>query len=159
MPADDEIRSALSRRGRGGVLLLLMCGGAALLTSACSMSFPITGFMADRTPTGSIDGSAGLLTKELDQEDWRRAKAALGVALDPQGNGASVAWDNPRSGARGSFVAIAPPFSKADSICRAFQAHMAPSVRTEHVFAGSACRGPDGEWALADAKEVPKAKT
>ena len=31
----------------------------------------------------------------MDAEDWRRAKSALDTALDPQGNGASVAWDNP----------------------------------------------------------------
>jgi surface antigen len=122
------------------------------------MSFPISGFVADPSPTGSIDRSAALLSRELDQEDWRRAKAALAVALDPQGNGAKVAWDNPQSGAKGSFVAVAAPFSKSDKICRAFRAHVVPDAKIDRSIEGSACRGSDGDWVVADAKEDKKAK-
>ena len=59
------------------------------------------------------------------REDWRRAKSALDTALDPQGNGASVAWDNPTSGAKGSFLPLAQPYPKDDGICRPFAAHLA----------------------------------
>jgi surface antigen len=135
-----------------------MCCAAGLATSGCSLSFPISGFVTDAMPTGSIDRGSALLSKELDQEDWRRAKSAMAVALDPQGNGASVAWANPQSGAKGTFVAVAPPFPKSDQICRAFLAHLTPDPSRDRDVQGSACRGSDGDWIVADAKELKKAK-
>ena len=41
------------------------------------------------------------LSSELGPEDLRRADGAMAVALDPQGNGAPVNWDNPQSGDQG----------------------------------------------------------
>src|SRR5438067_2431449 len=54
------------------------------------------------TETGSIAKRPSSFGPDLGDEDWRRARAALGVALDPQGNGKPVKWDNPESGLRGS---------------------------------------------------------
>lgn len=121
------------------------------------MSFPIGSF-ADATPTGSINGASTLLTRDLDQEDWRRAKAAMEVALDPQGNGDSVPWANPATGAKGSFAAAAPPFPKHDKVCRAFLAHVLSDGRTERRVQGSACRDGTGNWAIADAEQLDKGK-
>lgn len=126
-----------------------MCCGVALFASGCAMSFPISGFVSDTTPTGSIDRQAAVLSRDLDQEDWRRAKAALAVALDPQGNGALATWANPSTGAGGSFTAAAPPEPQGDKICRAFRARLAPSGRPERDIAGSACRDGSGEWSVA----------
>ncbi len=81
----------------------------------------------------------------------------MAVALDPQGNGASVAWENPASGARGSFVASAAPVARADAICRAFRAHMVPEASAGREIDGSACRNTDGDWAVKQAAEVGKA--
>lgn len=130
-----------------------------MLASACSLSFPMQGFVSDRTVTGSIARPDALLYKALDQEDGRRAKAALAVALDPQGNGESVAWDNPQSGAKGSFVAVAAPFAQADKVCRAFQAHVIADAGPERAVDGSACRDDGGEWSVADLRELKKAKS
>lgn len=115
------------------------------------------GFISDRTATGSIARPDALLFKALDQEDGRRAKAALAVALDPQGNGESVAWDNPQSGAKGSFVAVAPPFAKADKVCRAFEARVIADAGSERAVDGSACRDDGGDWAVAELREIKKA--
>ena len=134
----------------------MRCCSLALLstsTAACSLSFPITGFKGEDGATGSIDRAAGMLSPALDREDWRRAKAALAVALDPQGNGTGVAWQNAASGAKGSFAALAPPFLDHDRICRTFAAVVTPKTQTEHRVAGSACRESDGAWALRDVKE------
>ena len=136
-----------------------MCGGGALAASGCSLSFPIAGFVSDPTATGSINRSSALLNRELDQEDWRRAKAALAVALDPQGSGASVIWSNPATGARGSFAAAAPPVAKADAVCRAFAAEVTAAKGTPRHVNGSACRGRDGDWAVAEAREGAPAGT
>ncbi len=75
------------------------------------------------------------------------------MALDPQGNGASVAWDNPQSGAKGSFVALAPPFLENDRICRAFKASVSAAPAGQRRLGGSACRTDDGDWVLAEVKE------
>lgn len=130
-----------------------ICLGFGLSTGACSVSFPLSGFANDDGPTGSVNRSAAALSPALDKEDWRRAKAALAVALDPQGNGSNVAWDNPQSGAKGSFVALAPPFLEKDRICRAFKANVSASSRSDRSLGGSACRNADGEWILAEIKE------
>jgi surface antigen len=82
----------------------------------------------------------------MDGEDWRRAKSALDTALDPQGNGAQVTWDNPKSGAKGTFVPLAQPYPKDDGICRAFTARVDVQGRGSNVLRSSACRRNGGEW-------------
>ncbi len=133
------------------------CCSLALLSismPACSVSIPISGFKTENeAPTGSIDRSAGMISPALDREDWRRAKAALAVALDPQGNGTGVLWQNTASGAKGSFAALAPPFLDHDQICRTFTAMVAAKAQPEHRIAGSACRESDGAWVLRDVKD------
>ena len=132
-----------------------VCGLAliASATAGCSLSFPIAGLKADDGPTGAIDRSASLLSPALDREDWRRARAALSVALDPQGTGGAVSWHNPQTGAHGSFAAPSPPFVDQDHVCRAFDAAVAPASGSSHQLSGSACRDADGDWSLRDARE------
>ena len=146
----------LTRPSAGMQLLLVrvvLCAFVALPASGCALSFPLAGFTTDQTATGSIGRSDALLFKALDQEDWRRAKAAMAVALDPQGNGASVAWDNPTSGAHGRFVAIANPVARADAVCRDFKASMVPAASSDREVVGSACRDPGGDWTVRQASE------
>ena len=157
-PDVTGLRSASRGDNRHCRRTISMCCGLALLsasTAACSLSFPLTGFKAENgeLATGSINRSAGLLSPALDREDWRRAKAALAVALDPQGNGTGVAWQNGASGAKGSFTALAPPFLDHDRICRTFSAAVTPKAQSERRVAGSACRDSDGDWALRDVKD------
>jgi surface antigen len=126
--------------------LLGLCGG---LLAACSLTVPMNG-ASDEAPTGTIKRAAGPspFSAEMDAEDWRRAKSALDTALDPQGNGASVAWDNPTSGAKGSFVPVAQPYPKDDGICRPFTAHLNLKGQPERVVQSSACRVNSGEWVV-----------
>lgn len=126
-----------------------------LLLGGCSLSFPMQGFV-DTAPTGAIgDGESGkILSKALDREDLRRARAALAVALDPQGNGTNVAWANPDSGAGGSFVPLAPPFPDHDGICRTFGGNVVSHAEPTRKFRGSACRATGGDWAIADLKDL-----
>lgn len=145
------------RRGNRTGRLTLRGGGLVLvasLSAGCSLSFPIAGFKADDAPTGTIERSAAMLSPALDREDWRRAKAALSVALDPQGNGGGVNWLNPQSGAKGSFVALAPPFLDQDRICRTFDAEVSTAPRSGRRLSGSACRQGDGGWELRDARDA-----
>ena len=142
--------------GRAARRRLLGLGALAVLagaTAGCSLSFPIASLKPDGTPTGSIDRSSAFLSPALDAEDLRRARAALSIALDPQGNGARVSWHNPQSGARGAFAASAPPFTDHDRVCRAFAAEVMPGAGAERRLSGSACRESDGSWELRGADD------
>jgi len=135
---------------------LLMAGLIALSTGACSFSFGLSA-LDDEGPqsTGAIatDTKAeSPLSAELDEEDWRRAKAALAVALDPQGPGTQVSWDNPASTMKGTFTPMGAPFVKNDEICRAFSAHL--SGPSTSALQGTACRPSGGEWAIKEVKPL-----
>ena len=120
------------------------------------MSFPISPLLAP----GSKEDAAGAFQKPalaslLDAEDWRRAKAALSTALDPQGNGSLVGWDNPDSGNRGSFTPVGKPYPLEAGICRVFLAEV-DRKGDEQAMQGTACSDKQGEWTIAEAKPWKK---
>ena len=133
---------------------LLAVGLIALSTGACSFSFGLSALDDDEPKsTGAIGTKAvAPLSADLDDEDWRRAKAALAVALDPQGPGTQVSWDNPATTMKGTFTPVGAPFVKNDEICRSFSAHLSgPSASSLH---GTACRPSGGEWTIQDVKPL-----
>jgi surface antigen len=138
---------------------ILVAGLVALSASACSFSLGTAG-MDDDEPkaTGAIAQEKAApvaqtpLSPDLDEEDWRRAKAALAVALDPQGPGTQVSWDNPATSRKGTFTPTGAPFVKNDEICRTFSAQIGGS--TSASLHGTACRPSGAEWAI---KEVTPA--
>ena len=99
---------------------------------------------------------ASPLSSALDSEDWRRAQSALSVALDPQGNGAAVNWDNPKSGMKGSFIPAGDAVPAGEKICRPFSAELGGSTPSEHLL-GVGCRDKAGEWTIDDVKPAKKA--
>ncbi len=119
----------------------------------------------DHDVTGTIARSPGRLaaltpqnlklSKSLDAEDARRAMAALGTALDPQGSGQNVNWDNPASGARGTFHPTGSPYPLDGRICRAFVANIEASGDAERIE-GAACRDKTAEWSLIRVKADSK---
>jgi len=127
-----------------GALLL------ALASAGCSMSFPILGLSSKAEDECAMTTSS-VLAPDVGPEDWRRAEGAMALALDPQGNGAPVSWDNAQSGMKGTFTPVGGPFLKEDEICRAFLASMALQSGPVRLQ-GTACRPSGGEWAVKDAK-------
>ncbi len=123
---------------------MLVAAGLA----ACSVSAP-----EDRADTTGALGRAVVspLSPDLGQEDWRRAKGALAIALDPQGSGAAVKWDNPDTEASGTFTPVAQPFVKADEICRAFLAAIAFPGRSSSLQ-GTACRPSAEQWEIREVR-------
>nr|WP_255726456.1 RT0821/Lpp0805 family surface protein [Microvirga sp. ACRRW] len=129
----------------------------ALSTSACSYSLGMMGMNSDEpkttgaiAPVDDVSEIANPLSADLDEEDWRRAKAALGVALDPQGPGTQVSWDNPETDMKGSFTPTGAPFVKNDEICRTFNAQLSGSATAS--LHGMACRPSGDEWAIREVK-------
>ncbi len=119
-------------------------GGAALWGAN---SDDVTGSIA-RAPAGASATRQNLkLSSALDDEDLRRAAAAMAAALDPQSNGAVVKWDNPQSGAHGAFTPSGFPYPIDGRVCRAFVAEIATGAREDRLE-GAACRDKTADWAL-----------
>jgi len=136
----------------GEAMKILVVGLLALSTSACGMSLGLSALDDDEPKaTGAILSKAAIpLSSDLDEEDWRRAKAALAVALDPQGPGTHVSWDNPATARKGTFTPAGAPFVRNDEICRSFSASLSGSSAAS--LHGTACRPSGGEWVIKDVK-------
>jgi surface antigen len=148
--------TALAQIWVGAGLRASMLCCLAVVLAGCSMSFPISPLMA----SSSKEEAGGTVTKAsianlLDPEDWRRAKAALSTALDPQGNGALVGWDNPDSGNKGSFRPVGKAYPLDSGICRVFLAEI-DRKGEEQTLQGTACSDKQGQWTIAEAKPWKK---
>jgi hypothetical protein len=138
--------------------LLALSLGLGLLTGGCSWSLPMFSFEKAETPepalvatTASVSPFKPIspLSSELGVEDWRRAAGAMALALDPQGNGAEVSWDNPESGMKGSFHPVSGPVLRGDEVCRAFLSTVVLQTATRKLQ-GTACRPSGGEWSIKE---------
>ena len=134
------------------VMMLSLIGGC---------SGPILSFKSDAAEpaiepasTGSIAKPPKSFGRDLNDEDWRRASAAMSVALDPQGNGKPVKWDNPETGMRGSINPTGLPYVAQDDICRDFVASVA-TASTTRTLRGTGCKASGGAFEL---KRVRSAK-
>lgn len=124
--------------------------GLAGLSGGCGLSMTIASLQIDEETTASVPRSASPLDPSLDEEDWRRAQAALSLAVDPQGAGLPVNWDNPSTKRKGSFAASGNMVLVDNTICRPFTATLVQAGTTvrETRHAGQACRTGPGEWAM-----------
>ena len=129
--------------GVAGALAALCVGACSIMPSSSESKIETTGSI-QRDPVST-------LSADLGQEDWRRAKGALSTALDPQGNGAPVKWENPDSDISGTFTPVGQPFVKADEICRVFLATIAFPSRASSLQ-GTACKLSADEWQLKEVR-------
>jgi surface antigen len=134
-----------------------------LVSGGCSLTFPM--FSAVSQPASEpqvlVTGSAprapsakavdALLSDHLGPEDMRRAYGAMALALDPQGNGSPVSWDNAESRSNGRFTPVGGPFLRDHEVCRAFLAQ-ARTLMDQHQMQGTACRPSGGEWSITELK-------
>ncbi len=139
-------------RPQGGAARMLSLLYMAASLAGFAVSMPIGTFSnandnASDDATGAIPSSA--LERLLDAEDWRRARAALSTALDPQGNGSLVGWENPQSGAKGSFAPVGKAYPQDAKICRAFKTEVARKAGAE-TMQGVACADKGGDWTIAE---------
>lgn len=142
MPRDGRFAAAPLRRA---VLAGILCAPLA----ACSISMPLSPFGAAKEPltTGSI-GPVSPLADKHDHEDWRRARAALAVALDPQGSGTRVSWENPETGNGGIFESASKAYVRDDRVCRDFAADLSFAEKPPRAVSGIACRMSESDWRI-----------
>ncbi|MCZ8099705.1 MAG: RT0821/Lpp0805 family surface protein [Burkholderiales bacterium] len=120
---------------------------AGLLSSGCSMTFPI-GPLAEPETTGSIVATPlPALSPDLGGEDLVYAEDAMDAALDPLGTAATTRWANPKTGRKGTFAAAGEAFVREDEVCRYFRTTISLETGQQDLL-GLACRAGAGHWQL-----------
>lgn len=147
------LRNQQLLRNRCGIgLQVLFAAAFALASGGCSLTMHLASLQVDPETTATVQPAASPLDSSLDQEDWRRAKAALSLAVDPQGSGQQVNWDNPATKRKGSFSAAGNLVLIENTVCRPFTATIVqmdqgvPPREVKHT--GQACRVGPGDWAM-----------
>jgi surface antigen len=125
----------------------------ALASGGCSFQL---GSMFERSAedvrlqrTGSIDLSATPAVSGAESDAALRAAAADLLARNEPN--ASLPWENPKTGARGTVTPIAGTYTQAGMTCRDF---LASYVRkdTQDWLQGEACRAQHGRWEVRSLK-------
>jgi surface antigen len=137
---------------------------AAFPLGGCSVSMPIGSiFSPEEDPATGTVAPAGdadavrlegkpALTEAMDAEDVRRSQSAIALALDPEGNGVPVNWDNPQSGGKGEFRSAGAFYLNGGQLCRHFAATFEKDSQAQ-AFDGSACRAGPQNWLIVDVRE------
>lgn len=123
------------------------------MLGACSMSFPMNSMLPEDVTGSLAKVPFGAL---LDEEDRRREKAALATALDPQGDGAKVHWENPRSGRKGALAAVGNAYPMDSRVCRGFSGELRDGDAMR-AAQGIACTVAAGEWEVHEIKPLKRA--
>ena len=82
----------------------------------------------------------------------------MAVALDPQGNGGSAAWNNPETKHAGAFSPSTRPFVQEDRVCRGFTAALDLGEGDVREINGAACRHSGGIWRIDRIDDSKEAK-
>jgi surface antigen len=140
----------------GGALALAL----ALATAGCSYKLDSMMSKDKGDETGSLSlasprapsGDAGAA---LQESDLALTKAAAAEALTREGQGVSIPWENPHTGARGSVTPIASAYTQDGVVCRDF---LASYVRqqVEAWMQGEACRAERGRWEVRHIKALQR---
>lgn len=139
----------------GAVTLALACGGCSVgqLDSiyASAEKSDRTGSIAPPADAKPVnDKTVGDLPPEA---DLVLTKAAVSQVLNRSGNDASEAWENPRTGARGTVTPITSAYIQSGQTCRDFLASYV-SGRSQSWLQGEACKQKHlkGAWEVRSLK-------
>jgi surface antigen len=138
-------RPRLWRAASLAALLALTLG-----SGGCSMSYQLESFFGDSTTTGSIAAAPKTAESLPPEHDLAYAKAAASEVLRRGEKDASLDWENPRTGARGTVTPIASAYSQDGQTCRDFLASYV-SDRVQSWMQGEACQDK-GAWQVRTLK-------
>jgi surface antigen len=139
----------------------------ALALGGCSSSISLSSLLPasdeekaakSRESTGTLPlqpASLSIAEPSMTQTDWTLAKTALREALQRREDGASIPWENPTNGARGTVTPIAAAYDRDGFACRNFLASHVRQGR-ENWFEGTACRMHKGEWDIQSSRPLQK---
>ncbi len=127
-----------------------MCLAAlALAAAGCSLSYQLDNRLADNGDTDQSGALRPAVPKTAAaapaEADLAIARAALSEVLAKGGKHASVPWENPKTGARGTVTPLASAHDEGGVTCRDFLASFVKDG-SESWLQGEACRGARGKW-------------
>jgi surface antigen len=137
---------------------MLLCGfalaAAGFGTSGCSTEVKLPGMFGDDKPvqTGSILSPSSPEGPGLPPaSDLAYAKVAAAEVMKSGSGDASLPWQNPASGARGTVTPVAAAYRVEGALCRDFVASYV-AEGTESWMQGEACRASRGRWEVRNLK-------
>jgi surface antigen len=120
----------------------LACAGCSMFGQLDSMF----GSSDKSETTASITPPPGAKSGELPPDtDLVFTRAAVSEVLNRGTKDASVPWENPRSGARGTVTPIAAAYSEGSQTCRDFLASYVQGT-SQSWMQGEACKHDKGVW-------------
>ncbi|HKS83878.1 MAG TPA: RT0821/Lpp0805 family surface protein [Pseudolabrys sp.] len=134
---------------------LAVAGVLALTVGGCSLSGQFDSlFGSERSDqTGTITPPPG--TREVGQlppdADLAYARAAASAVLSRDEKDASIPWENPGTGTRGTVTPIASAYTQDGRTCRDFLASFV-SRSSQAWVQGEACKQQQGEWEVRSLK-------
>ncbi len=145
------------RLWRAGAVVGLLA--VALASGGCSMSYQLNSLGSmfgggDKSDiTGSITPPAGAksTSKLPPDDDLAYAKAAVSRLLALGSKYASLPWENPSTGARGTITPITSAYSTGGQTCRDFLASYVKGT-SESWLQGEACKHHTGPWLVRSMK-------
>ena len=137
---------------------MLLCGFAlavlGVAASGCSTEVKLPGMFGDDKPvqTGSILSPSSPEGPGLPPaSDLAYAKVAAAEVMKSGSGDASLPWQNPASGARGTVTPVAAAYRVEGALCRDFVASYV-AEGTESWMQGEACRAARGRWEVRNLK-------
>ena len=147
------------RLWRAGAVIGLVA--VALAAGGCSMSSQISSYDLSSMfgghksdITGSITprpGTKATSDKLPPDDDLAYAKAAVRKLLALGSQYASLPWENPSTGARGTITPITSAYSAGGQTCRDFLASYVKGT-SESWLQGEACKHHTGPWQVRSMK-------
>ncbi len=128
----------------------------ALSAGGCSFSYQLDNLFAKKDETsltGSLQRAPAI--KPVDdlppEGDLVFARAAVSEVMSKGGNDASVSWENPQTGSRGTVTPIATARSEEGATCHEFLASF-ERAGSSSWMQGEACRAGKGKWEVRTMK-------
>jgi 17 kDa outer membrane surface antigen len=137
-------------RGWHAALRHLPLLALSLVAGGCSFSYQLDSMFAKDDRTGSVRPAATSAEPPA-EADLAIARAAVGEVLTKGGKDASVPWENPHTGARGTITPLAAAYRDNGVECRDFLASYVHE-RAEAWMQGEACRSRIGGWEVRNLK-------
>lgn len=138
---------------RGWAVLGL--AGLALASGGCSMSYQLDSYFGGSKPdiTGSITPPPGTKSQKRlpPEDDLAYARAAVTRLLAYDSKDASLPWENPSTGARGTITPLAAAYTEGGATCRDFLASYVKG-KSESWLQGEACKHHSGAWQVRSMK-------
>jgi surface antigen len=129
----------------------------ALSVGGCSFSYQLDstfGKKDDASLTGSLRTPAPAIKPVADlppEGDLVIARAAVSEVMTKGGKDASVSWENPQTGTRGTVTPIATAHSEDGITCHEFLASFEREGNSSWMQ-GEACRANKGKWEVRNLK-------